>query len=174
MFMICISRCEIIGLLALALSGGCASTENGANSQTSAVAPNIFLKSVDSKTVSLAEFKGKVVVLDFWATWCVPCRQRLQHLQALGENLDLAQRGLVVLTIDEREERSEIQSFLRQFRYTFIVLCDDRGEAARDYSISGLPSTIVVGRDGKIASLITADAGDADVRLDAAISRVVQ
>jgi thiol-disulfide isomerase/thioredoxin len=150
---------------------GCATT-GGAVSPSPA--PAFSLTSMDGGKVSISQFSGKVVVIDFWATWCQPCRERLPHLQALAADQELARKGLLVVAIDERENSPDIRSFLDQFHYTFTVLRDTNGTVARNYSVSSLPTTIVIGRDGNIHRVITAVTADSGHELDDAIARALQ
>jgi len=129
---------------------------------------------MDGKKVSISDFSDKVVVIDFWATWCVPCRQELPHLQALAADQGLVSKGLVILAIDEQDNSSDIRSFLQQFHYTFTVLRDTDAAVARSYSVTSLPTTIVVGRDGKIQTVITPQTADSAHQLDGAITRALQ
>ena len=111
--------------------------------------------------------KGKVVVLDFWATWCPPCREGTPHLQSLAANADIAQRGLEVLAVDEAEQPAAMRPFLDQAHYSFTVVRDADGAAARAFGVSSLPTTLVIGRDGTVQAAIngwTPDAAQKDRR----------
>jgi peroxiredoxin len=158
----------------LVFSAGCTFNGLPPNGQSGQPAPDFSLRTLNGEKIALSKFRGEAVVLDFWATWCLPCRERLPHLQALAADQGLARKGLIVLAIDEQEKSSDVRSFLDQFCYTFTVLGDTDGLVARTYSVSSLPTTIVVGRDGNIQSVITAVTSDSAPQLDGAIARALQ
>ncbi len=112
-----------------------------------------------------------MVVLDFWATWCQPCREGLPHLQALATNADMAQRGLSVLAINEEEKPAAIRAFLDHTHYGFAVGLDADGSIRRAYGVSALPTTIVVGRDGIVGAVISGWTQDTGRQIDEAIAR---
>ncbi len=113
-------------------------------------APDFTLNGLDGKPVALADLKGKVVVVDFWATWCPPCRKSLPHLNALSEDKDLQAAGLKVLALDLNEEKEKVQGFINDKKFTFTVLLDSEGKVAKEFLVSGIPQTVIIGRDGKI------------------------
>ena len=75
-------------------------------------APEIALKTLDGKDLKLSDMKGKVVVVDSWATWCPPCRESLPHLQKVSADKDLAGKGLVVWATDIKEDKPTVEKFL--------------------------------------------------------------
>lgn len=164
-------RSVVIVLLGAMLLAGCAATDT---SLVSSPAPQFSLSSIDGKSTSLSDYRGKVVVLDFWATWCPTCRQRLSQIQALADNQDFASKGLVVLTIDEREKPSDIRGFVDSNKITLTVLPDIDGEVARAYNVVAFPTTFVVGRDEKIVAVITADAADSSNQLNQAVDQAMR
>ncbi len=111
-------------------------------------APAFSLKSLDGKDVSLADFKGKVVVADFWATWCGPCVVSLPHLDKLAQ--DRAKDGLVVLALNQQEEKDTVQAFITKQKLSLNVLFDSEGTAAKDYLVEGIPQTVVIAKDGVV------------------------
>jgi peroxiredoxin len=151
----------------MALFAGCAS--NGL-APTGQPAPGFSLATPAGEQIELAKLKGKVVVLDFWATWCVPCQQSLPHLQKIAADTDLAQRGLVVLAVNEQEKAGTIRPFVDAKHFTFTVVQDSDGSTAQDYSVNALPTTIVIGRDGLIQAVITGWAPDSADRIEQAVN----
>ena len=162
-----------INVLCLALLAGCAPTSEK-SAQASGPAPNFTLASLDGQNTSLSSLRGKVVVLDFWATWCPPCRRSLPHLQKLSEDPELKSKGLVVLAINQREGLSEVQPFIAQTRYTFNVLRDTDGAVARAYNVEALPTTIIIGRDGNVRNVFVGFADDSVKQVDDAVNAALQ
>ncbi|MDJ1492329.1 TlpA disulfide reductase family protein [Cytophagaceae bacterium DM2B3-1] len=119
-------------------------------------APQFSLKDMSGKVVSLIDYKGKVVVLDFWATWCVPCRNSFPAMQ-MTMNMYQNDKNVVFLFIDTREKSPNYQSLISQFlsdnHYDFYVLLDEKGadgvqnKVYKTYQIPGIPTKFVI--DGK-------------------------
>lgn len=115
-------------------------------------APTFKLDGLEGNAVSaIDDFKGKVIVLDFWATWCPPCREGLPHLDELYK----AQReqGVAVFAVNLRETRDKAQAFMTQQNLSIPVLLDTKGEVAAQYLVNGIPQTVVIGKDGKVANV---------------------
>jgi peroxiredoxin/predicted Zn-dependent protease len=110
-------------------------------------APDFELKSLDRKIVRLSSFRGKVVILNFWATWCGPCNQELPHLQELYEKMK-NDDGVAILTITSDENRALVEPFVRRKKYTFPVLYDE-GVRSK-YGVRGIPSTFIIDPMGTI------------------------
>jgi cytochrome c biogenesis protein CcmG/thiol:disulfide interchange protein DsbE len=100
---------------------------------------------------SLADEKGKVVVLNVWASWCPPCKSEMPLLQRTHERI--APQGGVVLGIDTQEPQEDALSFLREKRITFPSLRDRDREYGRKYGVSAYPETFLIDRDGRVAAL---------------------
>ena len=138
-------------------------------------APAFALQTVDGKEVKLADHKGSVVLLDFWATWCGPCKVELPHTQQFSDDKELAAKGLRVFTINEREPREKVANFLKANNYTLPTLLDTDGSVADAYRAQGLPLTVLIGRDGVVRKVIVGFGGDDDVKdlrtaIDAAVN----
>ena len=99
------------------------------------------------KGYSLAKCRGKVVLLDFWATWCPPCRRAMPHLQKLWEKHK--DKGLVVIGLTAESE-SRVAPFIKQAGYTFPIALEDRRKTRKAYGIRWIPHTFLIGADGKI------------------------
>jgi cytochrome c biogenesis protein CcmG, thiol:disulfide interchange protein DsbE len=102
-------------------------------------------------TASLADEKGKVVVLNVWASWCPPCKSEMPLLQRTHERI--APQGGVVLGIDTQEPQEDALSFLHEKRITFPSLRDRDREYGRKYGVSAYPETFLIDRDGRVAAL---------------------
>ena len=112
-------------------------------------APNFTLKSLDGENVSLSQFKGKVVLLNFWATWCSPCKEEIPELNRLYEKMK--DRNFVILAVSEDNKPPEkIKDFTREYNMKFTVLYDGSRTAAGLYRLSGVPETFLIDKNGKL------------------------
>lgn len=100
-------------------------------------------------SVALSDYKGKVLLLDFWATWCPPCRESLPHTQMLSESADVKNGKLAVLAINAGEPEGTVRDFLRKNGYTFPVLLDPNGTLAGKYHVDGIPNFVIIDKTGK-------------------------
>ena len=105
----------------------------------------------DSGRQSLASYKGKPVVLNFWASWCEPCRIEAPLLERAQQRL--ARAGGTVLGVTYRDGSSASQEFVRKFKLTYPSVRDVDGRLAKDYGTRALPETFVIDRDGKVAAI---------------------
>jgi peroxiredoxin len=111
-------------------------------------APDFTVLGEDGKEHRLSELRGQVVILNFWATWCGPCRSEMPELERTYQaNRD---RGLNVIAMNFRETAPEAQAFFKELRLTFPIWLDRTGSVAELYRARGLPSTFVVDRSGII------------------------
>jgi thiol-disulfide isomerase/thioredoxin len=106
--------------------------------------PELALKYLDAKP----ELKGKAVVVEFWATWCPPCRKSIPHLNEL--NKKFKDKGLVILGIT-KEDENVVTKFRGTTPMEYTVAIDEKGDLGKTFGVSGIPHAFVVGKDGKIA-----------------------
>ncbi|HWE96734.1 MAG TPA: TlpA disulfide reductase family protein [Tepidisphaeraceae bacterium] len=111
-------------------------------------APAFKLTGLDGKELALSDLKGKVVILDFWATWCPPCRASLPHLNKLYD--EKKGEGLQVFAVDQQEDKDKVQGFVDKTKLGVPVLLDSNGEVGGKYKVSGIPETVIIGKDGKV------------------------
>jgi cytochrome c biogenesis protein CcmG/thiol:disulfide interchange protein DsbE len=112
-----------------------------------AKAPAFELPTRDG-TVSLASLSGRVVIVDFWASWCGPCRQSFPWMAAMHERL--ASKGLSIVAVNLDKERSAANGFLADYRAPFTVAFDPEGKTAGAYKVKGMPTTFVISTDGRV------------------------
>jgi peroxiredoxin len=115
-------------------------------------APNFTAVTLDSvpKQKTLADYRGQVVLLNVWATWCLPCRVEMPSIQAL--NKDYGPKGLkvVAVSIDDPGTEATVRAFVRQYGLTFEVLHDPKAAISEAYDVTGYPETFILGKDGVI------------------------
>ena len=111
-------------------------------------APNVSFAGLDGRTVRLNTMRGQIVLLDFWASWCGPCKATVPALDALGESL--RGRGVRLLAVSVDERRKDVDVFLASPPQTMQVLLDRRMAAADAFKGRALPSAFVIDRDGRI------------------------
>lgn len=112
------------------------------------VAPSFTLKDLTGKEVSLADYRGKVVIIDFWATWCPPCRKELPHIQKIYDKY--RDKGVTVLAITSESNIEKVKDFIEEGGYSFPILIDRRGEANSAYGIRAIPMLFVLDKEGII------------------------
>ena len=119
-------------------------------------APNFSLEMLHSdfgkSALSLSNFKGKPIVLNFWASWCQPCKDELPLLENAWKQLQAQKKDIVFLGIDFQESSSDATSFLQQYGITYLAGLDINGSIASKYRVTSLPQTIFISRDGSITS----------------------
>jgi thiol-disulfide isomerase/thioredoxin len=162
-------------LLAAALLSGADKPKQPAGPQSleGKAAPTFTLATIQGKDMSLEKEKGNVVVLDFWATWCPPCRESLPHLQKFHEDKDLAAKGLKVFAVNLKEDKDTAKSYVDQNKLTFPVPLDKVGGVAKKYMVSGIPTTVVVGRDGKVAKAFVGFGQGSEEKMREAIEKAL-
>ncbi len=116
------------------------------------VAPDFELPSLQGPQVRLSQFRGQVVLVNFWATWCPPCRAEMPSIERLYRAY--ASRGLAILAVDdERAGSAVVEGFQRNLVLSFPILLDSSGDVSTLYGVRGLPTTVIVDREGRIASV---------------------
>jgi cytochrome c biogenesis protein CcmG, thiol:disulfide interchange protein DsbE len=165
----------LVALLFILLAWSLLNDEGGnlaaaANRGDRPAAPGFALERLDKEgELDLTSLRGKVVVLNFWASWCIPCKEEAPVLEGIGR--DGTRRDLAVVGLDARDFRGDARRFMRRFGITFPVVYDGPGDVADDYGVTGLPETFVIDREGRIvAAFIGAVNGEEErARLESAI-----
>lgn len=117
-------------------------------------APDFVLTDLNDKPQRLSDFRGKVVFLNFWATWCKPCREEMPSMEVLHKNFE--KDGLVILavSIDRVTTTKDIPPFIKGMNLTFPVLIDSWGKTDKPYKRMGVPETFIIDRDGVIREIV--------------------
>ena len=115
-----------------------------------ALAPLFSLPGI-SAAVTLKQFRGQLVYLDFWASWCGPCKQSFPFMNAMQRKY--ASRGLRVVAVNVDQAASDAERFLRTVPAEFTIAFDSEGISPKKYAIKAMPSSVLIGRDGKILSV---------------------
>jgi peroxiredoxin len=135
-------------------------------------APDFKLVGLDGKTVSLADLKGSVAIVDFWATWCPPCRASLPHLNEVYDKFKAD--GLKVYATDLQEDKDTVQKFVDDTKLTVPVLLDSDGTTAASYRASAIPETVVIGKDGKIRNVFIGFSPETEDQLRSAVQTALK
>jgi peroxiredoxin len=150
-------------------AGDAKSSKSDTTALQGKMAPDFALKTLDGKEVKLSEQKGSVVLMDFWATWCPPCRKSLPHVQELSTDKELAAKGLKVWAVNAHEETGKVTPFVEQNKYTFQIPMDADGATMKDYMVHGIPTTVIVGRDGKVKKVFIGYGDDSAEKVKKAV-----
>lgn len=119
--------------------------------QVGFAAPDFSLETLDGETVTLSDLRGQVVLVNFWATWCPPCRKEMPAIQQLYEQYQ--GQGFTVLAVDLQESKAEVATFTAQMGLTFPILIDSGGQVFSQYGVRALPSTFFVDPNGIIQEI---------------------
>jgi len=110
------------------------------------------LQLLSGGNATLSSYKGKVVILNFWATWCPPCREEMPSMEVLYRRYN--SQGLEILAVDLREDINTVRQFIQSNRYTFPVLLDTNGRTGNIYGVVSIPTTYIIDREGMIVGRI--------------------
>jgi thiol-disulfide isomerase/thioredoxin len=132
----------LISLMCVSLAGAAA---------VKGPAPNFTLKSLGGKNLKLSEMTGNVVLINFWASWCGPCREEMPLLNGLHKKY--APLGFTVLGVNVEEDVDGAMSFLKNVPVDFPILLDNTNKVSKQYKVVAMPTTVVVDRDGNMRYL---------------------
>ena len=134
-------------LLALLLSGCLA----GANAAAPQPAPDFTLKSLSGENLKLSELRGQVVLVNFWASWCGPCRQEMPLLDEMYQRYQ--KLGFTILGVNVEQDAAAAQAMLKESPVHFPVLFDPQSTASKLYNLNAMPTTVLVDRSGNVRYL---------------------
>ena len=124
--------------------------ETGASPYMGSRAPNFTLKNLKGEDVSLSQFRGKKVILNFWASWCTPCKVELPHFQTVWDKYSGGDEVMFLTVAGSQSEEEQIRSFISNGNYTFMVCLDPGEQAFNKYELTSIPRTYFIDKDGVI------------------------
>jgi len=115
-------------------------------------APTFSLQELNGKETTLNDFSGKIVLLNFWATWCAACREEMPEMEKLWSKL--REKGVVIVAVAADKNKKAVREFVKKNGITFPVLYDTDGKTRNQYEVLELPTSYIIGRDGKFTAKI--------------------
>lgn len=137
------------GTLALPVASIARINNAGRGLEKGDLAPDFVLKYPDGRRTRLSDLEGQAVVMNFWASWCAPCREEMPAFADAHRRYQ--SQGVVILGINAQETAEQAQRFLDQMEVPYTVALDTRGEVMQAYNVRGLPTTVFIDRQGRIA-----------------------
>ena len=138
-------------------------------------APEFTLERLDEDgEIALAALRGKAVVVNFWASWCDPCRKEAPYLESVWR--DNRKRDVVVVGLDSKDFRKDARRFVNRYDLTFPIAFDGAGDVSEEYGITGYPETFVIDRQGRVVDAIVGEVAtdEEKARLRAAIGQALE
>ena len=121
--------------------------------ETGEIAGDFRLEDLDGNSVALSDFLGRPVLLNFWATWCAPCREEIPLLKTIHADSQWQNEELVILPVNIGEGKSTVKEFTEEYEVSFTVLLDTERTVFRQYFVRGVPTTYFIDRKGVIQSV---------------------
>jgi len=115
-------------------------------------AEDFRLTDLAGKEQSLGQYRGKIVLLNFWATWCKPCTTEMPAMQTMYDKL--RDKGFVVLAVNELEDDAKVREHIKQYGHTFPVLMDRDNKVANQFGVFGLPVSVFIDQEGRVQEYI--------------------
>lgn len=152
-------RSLLYSLTVLSLLLGCGKKPEGV--QIGDPAPDFSLPDQTGKVHTLAMYKGKVILLRFWADWCPNCKEEMPKIDEVYRNLK--DRGFDVLGVNVKQSEEAVTAFVKEYKITFPTPLDKDASIAKRYGVIGLPTTFIIGKDGKVKEKVMGDMTKEDV-----------
>ena len=135
-------------------------------------APDFQLLDLEGQNVSLSNLRGKPVLINFWASWCPPCRAEMPFIQQIFEDEEWSDKGLVILAINIGESPDTVKRFMASYGLSFPALLDTSQDVALKYSVSAIPTTLLIDKDGIIKTIkVGAFSSKADI--EKSLSKII-
>jgi peroxiredoxin len=115
-------------------------------------AEDFSLTDLGGKSQSLSQYRGKIVLVNFWATWCKPCTTEMPAMQTMYDKL--RDKGFVVLAVNELEDDAKVREHIKQYGHTFPVLMDRDNKVANQFGVFGLPVSVFIDQEGRVQEYI--------------------
>ena len=136
-------------------------------------APDFSAKNLKDETVTLSkDGKGSVVIVDFWATWCPPCREGLPHVDKVYQ--DYKDKGVKAYAMDVQETKDKVAKYIEEQKLTLTALLDSDGKVSTAYKVNGIPQTVVIGKDGLVKEVLVGTGPDSEEKLRSAVKAAVE
>ena len=134
-------------------------------------APDFSLPDIQGKTVRLSDYRGKVVFVNFWATWCKPCKEEMPSMEILCENFKSEDFVMLAISMDRVTTKKDIPPFIESMKLTFPILTDSWGQTDKRYKLMGVPETYIIDQNGVLREKVI---GPRDWTLKDSVVTVVQ
>jgi len=145
----CIACLVLFSLVVMNFSAG------GASAEEKSKAPDFFLKDINGRDLTLSSYKGKVVILSFWATWCPSCKDEMPKFNKLHN--EMKSRGIEILAISSDYSLGYLKDYLDKNSFDFRIAYDEKRTVTRQYKVPYLPVTFLIDRNGFIAEKVTGE-----------------
>jgi len=163
-------RVAWVAAVYLALSASVASGADGLQRWTGGPPPPLRLTTLAGEELTLASFRGRTVIVNFWATWCEPCLAEMPSLQRLRDKL--AHQGVEVIAVNLKEYPARISPFVDQLGLTFPVVRDSDGAATKAWRVNVFPTSFIIGPDQRIAYIVRGPIEWDSARVESEVRRV--
>ena len=134
-------------------------------------APDFSLPDIEGKTVRLSDYRGKVVFVNFWATWCKPCKEEMPSMEILWENFKSEDFVMLAISMDRVTTKKDIPPFIESMKLTFPILTDSWGQTDKRYKLMGVPETYIIDQSGVLREKVI---GPRDWTLPESVTTIVQ
>ncbi|MEW5966342.1 MAG: TlpA disulfide reductase family protein [Pseudomonadota bacterium] len=161
----------MLGMIAGVLLAGAVQAA-GFEARPATPAPDLLAQDLAGATKTLADYRGKVVLLNFWASWCPPCLREMPSMERL--RVKMTGRPLAVVALDSAETRAEVDAFLAKMQVGFPILLDPDGSNTKRWKVFALPTTFLLDASGRIRYVLTGptewDEGEALTKIEALLA----
>lgn len=157
-----IVRTIILILLAAAIIYAVTNNDKGKTLSVGDMAPDFELVDLEGNTHRLSDYRGEGVFLNFWGTWCPPCKREMPHMETIHNELD--GEAAHILTINIKEPQLKVERFRDQYGLTFPIMLDKTETVKEMYNFKPLPTTFIINKDGKIEQIISREMSEDEIR----------